>query len=128
MNKLNKGSIKIENNTPPNAPDTQSIIASIPFPSNNNLCPGNTLSMLASSGAPNSIDGIKLINIFIIPHDNNMIAPANGENINDNPRSIGIVLLGCRPGSKPVIIPNTVPMIKGMINSNIQCNKKNTDV
>lgn len=94
INITNKGKVSIENKTPPRLPTTHSLIASYPLPSNSNLCPGKTPKTVDSSGAPSSIEGIKLTKEFTTPAEINIIAVGRGPNKNDNPKIIGIVLLG----------------------------------
>jgi len=117
--KTNRGRVRIENKTPPKLPVTHNFMASSPLPCKSNLWPGKIPSAVESSGAPSKIEGIKLINELITPDVTKMTAVESGPNIDDIPRIIGIVLLGCNPGIKPFIIPNTVPIIKAKNISNI---------
>ena len=117
--------MRIENKIPPKHPVTHNFMASYPLPCRSNLWPGKTPKTLESSGAPSKIEGIKLIKEFTTPDESKIIAAGKGPNKKDNPKIIGTVLFGWRPGSNPAIIPNNVPITKEKNSSNIKLFKSN---
>lgn len=56
-----------------------SIIASNPFPSINNLCPGRIERDIDGSGAPRKTEGIESRNVFVIDMDKISITRLVGE-------------------------------------------------
>lgn len=88
-------------------------MASYPFPSFNNLCPGKTDKIVSSSGAPKKILGIKSRKVCAIDIDTINMTIIIGLNIPSNTAdkdiSIDPTKLICIPGVKPVRVPKAIP-------------------
>ncbi len=110
---------KLETISAPRLPIIVSFTAINPFPLNKYLCPGNTPSAVADSGAPRNMLGMTSKNVWVVAiammkQAINIllmfaaIPPA---------RLTAIVLmrLTCIPGVNPVIIPEITPRIIAII-------------
>ena len=108
----------------PKLPITVYRIALWPSPLCRSLCPGNTDSACASSGAPRYIDGTLSTKECVIARDiikiDNVAAVLYCNKIPDKLSTNTEIRFTCIPGVKPVNTPNKIPTISAsMISQNI---------
>ncbi len=108
-----KGMIIIVATKAKSEPITVSFTASNPFPSNNNLCPGNTPMAISASGAPRKIEGMESRNVCVTAIDIIKTAKTKGsvkpKRYADKDSRIKDIRFTWIPGIKPVMIPAKTP-------------------
>ena len=119
--KITSGKIIAQNTIPPREPRTVSLIALYPLPSRSILWPGITESSFPLSGAPKSMDGMKLTMLLVTASATTKDKNRNGYRLSEIKSGIRRTsMLGCIPGKSPKTIPNKVPMKRNrMISRNI---------
>ena len=105
------GKSKIDSIKHPNDPSNVYVIAWCPSPWCKSLCPGNTLSACASSGAPKYIDGIESKKEWVIATLRIKIAINIGWKFNGKEIIRTAIRLTCIPGIKPVMVPASIPNV-----------------